>query len=914
MNTGRDHVSIAEHVDRSSGCTLVLTPLGRLRLRTSGGNENDLDAPTVKRIRSAFADGQGGGLFHLGAVEATTALPPVLAFWRDLGCVFMTAVCAVPDLDARRDKLGIPIPSDALPTLIEAAPPMLGGEYLCIEALENLWTDMEAAFGSQLQTFRGSVREFLHQKNPLWNSVGRVHFHLAEQKRNQATPFAFLATYTTRLGKHNRVQHQPLGKALQQYAGARNKQALLGLLRPVHEACNRSPFLRDLVDSGRVFHPLGWTPADAYRFLKDIPAFESSGIVVGVPDWWKARRPSRPRVQVQVGGKPAVGLGLDALLDFSVEVVLDGERLTKGELQEILASTDGLALIRGKWVEIDSTKLEEVLSHWKAIESTARDGVSFIEGMRLLSGTDLGARNDGISEEIVEEWSSRVAGGWLAEVLKDLQGPESDEMGHERELKTALRPYQNIGVSWLRRLCDLGLGACLADDMGLGKTIQTLALLLRRKEHEAKRTSLLIVPASIIGNWCAEIERFAPRLRTLVAHPSAAPSKEIRALSSREISEQDVVITSYGFVARLPWAASFDWDLLILDEAQAIKNPSAKQTRTVKALRSHNRIILTGTPVENRLSDLWSLFDFINPGLLGSAKTFKTFSKRLDDRGEARFAPLRKLIRPYILRRLKTDRSIIRDLPDKTEVSAYCSLTKTQAALYQESVKVLSKQLEQLEGIQRRGVVLAFLTRFKQICNHPSQWLGDNAYRPEDSGKFARISELCETLAARQEKVLVFTQYREMTGPLSAFLAQVFGRPGLVLHGQVPVKKRMDLVKRFQEDEEVPFFVLSLKAGGTGLNLTAASQVIHFDRWWNPAVEAQATDRAFRIGQKKNVLVHKFVCRGTVEEKIESLIQAKKQMSTDLLEGGAETLLTEVDDKQLLDIVSLDINRALEEV
>ena len=782
-----------------------------------------------------------------------------------------------------------------------------------MEVLENLWTDMETAFGAQLQTFSGNVREFLHRKNPLWNSVGRVHFHLAEQKRNQATPFAFLATYTTRLGNHKKVQHQPLGRALEQYSGARNKQALLGLLRPVNEASNRSPFLRELVDSGRVFHPLGWTPADAYRFLKDIPAFEASGIVVGVPDWWKAGRPSRPQVQIQVGGKPAVGLGLGALLDFSVDVVLDGERLTEGELQGILAGTSGLTLIRGKWVEIDNTRLEQVLSHWKAIERTATDGVSFIEGMRLLSGADLGPKSEGISEEIVEEWSSRVAGGWLGEMLKDLHGDQSGEATHEQELKTALRPYQSAGVGWLRRLCDLGLGACLADDMGLGKTIQTLALLLGRKEQQSRRTSLLIVPASLIGNWCAEIERFAPGLRALVAHPSAMTSKELHALSSRDISDQDVVITSYGFIARLPWAASFDWDLLILDEAQAIKHPLAKKTRTVKALRSHNRIVLTGTPVENRLSDLWSLFDFINPGLLGSAKTFKTFSKRLDDRGKSRYAPLRKLIRPYILRRLKTDRSIIHDLPDKTEVSAYCSLTKKQAALYQESVNVLSEQLEQLDGIQRRGVVLAFLTRFKQICNHPSQWLGDNEYRPEDSGKFARIGELCETMAARQEKVLVFTQYRAMTEPLSAFLAEVFGRPGLVLDGRVAVKKRMNLVKRFQEDEQLPFFILSLKAGGTGLNLTAASQVIHFDRWWNPAVEAQATDRAFRIGQKKNVLVHQFVCRGTVEEKIESLIQGKKRMSAEVLEGGADTLLTELDDRQLLDIVSLDINSALEE-
>ena len=376
----------------------------------------------------------------------------------------------------------------------------------------------------------------------------------------------------------------------------------------------------------------------------------------------------------------------------------------------------------------------------------------------------------------------------------------------------------------------------------------------------------------------------------------------------------DLVVTSYGFLSRLPSVQSFQWDLLVLDEAQAIKNPSAKQTRSVKQLRSRNRIVLTGTPVENRLSDLWSIFDFVNPGLLGSARTFKTFSKRLDQREKSRYAPLRKLIRPYILRRLKTDRNVIADLPEKTEVVAYCTLTKLQAALYEESVNLLSEQLTRLDGIERRGVVLAFLTRFKQICNHPSQWLGDNGYRPGDSGKFHRIGELCETMAVRQEKVLVFTQYREMTGPLARFLAGMFGRPGVTLDGQTPVKKRAALVRRFQEDDDVGFFVLSLRAAGTGLNLTAASHVIHFDRWWNPAVENQATDRAFRIGQTKNVMVHPFVCRGTVEEKIELLIAGKKQMSTELLEGGGDKLLTELDDKQLLDLVSLDIHTTLEEM
>ena len=352
---------------------------------------------------------------------------------------------------------------------------------------------------------------------------------------------------------------------------------------------------------------------------------------------------------------------------------------------------------------------------------------------------------------------------------------------------------------------------------------------------------------------------------------------------------------------------------MVLDEAQAIKNPGAQQTRAVKALDARARIALTGTPIENRLGDLWSIFDFINPGLLGSAKQFTALTKRLAARSHNAYGPLRDLVRPYILRRMKTDRAVIADLPDKTEVNAYCPLSRAQAALYEQAVRDLRQRLAGVEGIERRGLVLASLMRLKQICNHPSQWLGDGTWRPSDSGKWARLTEVADVIATRQEKVLVFTQFREITEPLAAHLGAVFGRPGLVLHGGTPVRARRDLVRQFQEDERVSFFVLSLKAGGSGLNLTAASHVVHFDRWWNPAVEDQATDRAFRIGQTRNVLVHKFVCRGTVEERIDELIASKRGLARDLLEGGADLLLTEMKDDELLRLVHLDVNAALRE-
>ena len=451
--------------------------------------------------------------------------------------------------------------------------------------------------------------------------------------------------------------------------------------------------------------------------------------------------------------------------------------------------------------------------------------------------------------------------------------------------------------------------------MGLGKTVQVLALLLTLHRREAESLpSLLVAPASLLANWASEAARFTPSLRVMVAHPSFMPADQLRAIAPEQLTTTDLVVTSYGSLLRLEWLANTHWRVAALDEAQAIKNPDAKQTRAVKALRSEVRIALTGTPIENNLRDLWSIFDFLNPGLLGSSRAFADFVKRIEAREPVSYAPLRKLVTPYIVRRLKTDRTVIADLPDKTEVKAYCSLTKKQAALYQAAVVELEERLrESSDDIARRGLVLSMLMRLKQICNHPAHWLGGGAYEESESGKFLRLTEIAETIAGRQEKLLVFTQFKEIIEPLQRLLAAAFGRPGLVLHGDTAVGKRKDLVKSFQEDERVPFFVLSLKAGGAGLNLTAASHVVHFDRWWNPAVENQATDRAFRIGQKRNVLVHKFVCRGTIEERIDQLIESKRQMAEDMLAGGGEINLTEMNDQDLLALVRLDLDAAVRE-
>ncbi len=918
--------------------SLVLSPRGHLSI-VQRDDEPPLGPDLALRLLDAFTRGAGHGLLQLGAREVGTLLPPTFSYWRAFAARFVTALCTLPEAEEpgpageqrrQAEERGprVAPPADAdLEALADAAPPMEGAEYLTAAVLGHLWEKLDTALGRELAEAKTSLQDFLKHANPAWNLVGRVHFHLAENRKDEEAPFAFMATYSTRLSAAAKAQHLPLGQALREYAGASDKERLLSLLLPVQRAAERCDWLATMVDAGEIFHPLRWTPAEAYRFLRDVPLLESAGVVVRMPASWLANRPARPQVTAKVGEKAPAGLGQDALLDFKLELTLGGETLNEREIAELLAQSEGLAFLRGRWVEVDRERLGRMLARFQEVERKAEGhGLGFGEAMRLLSGAAA------VDEGDTARWSQVVAGPWLAEVLQGLRTPQGmARIDPGAALAGTLRPYQEVGLRWLYLLSNLGLGACLADDMGLGKTIQVLALLLvlkkqRRSESQSRNQSqalgpsLLVAPASLLSNWAAEAARFAPSLRVCVAHPSAGGNTGGNTggdLDALEPGAFDLVVTSYGQLLRLPVLAKTRWNLVILDEAQAIKNPDAKQTRAAKHLKARARFALTGTPIENRLGDLWSLFDFLNPGLLGSARDFGSLIKRLAERPDNPYGPLRELVRPYILRRLKTDKSVIADLPDKTEVKAYCQLSRKQAALYQQAVADLAEQVRGiaggLDGMRRRGVVLAFLMRFKQVCNHPSQWLGDGAWTEEDSGKWARLRDIAEVVAARQEKMLVFTQFREVTLPLAAFLGSIFGRPGIILDGSTPVKKRQELVRQFQEDEAVPFFVLSLKAGGSGLNLTAASHVVHFDRWWNPAVENQATDRAFRIGQAKNVMVHKFLCRGTLEEKIDELIEAKRQLSQELLEGGADLLLTEMKDEDLLALVALDINAALKE-
>jgi len=886
-----------------------LTPSGQLRWQAVFGEPQP---PEFAKLQKSFEQDWPQGLFKLAADKYKTTNSLTLGYWQGLAEHYLTGLCHIPE---SVDDIVVSPPSESVfSTLLLSAPPMSGGEYLTLSVLRQIWISL-SRWGNQAIGPAGGLANFLQTHAPKWHQVGRVCFHLAENKSNEAYPFAFLATYSIGFGSGGRVKHIPLRRAMEQYAGAKNRSALIKLLSPVEQASKQIDWVGNLVDSGEIYQPLAWPAYFAHKFLQTVPSLENCGLTVRIPNWWKKR--PRPQVSVTIGQKRQSKFGVDALLDFNVAVALNGEMLSADEIKDILAGGDGLVLVKGQWIEVDREKLQEAIDHWQGLQEQAENGeISFIEGMRLLAGASSDLTSDEQANQ-EKQWVHISAGGALLDILSGLREPANlDSIKIGKPLKTQLRPYQQRGLAWLRFLAELGLGACLADDMGLGKTIQVLALLLYNQQNKTmKKTkpSLLIVPASLLSNWRKEAERFTPSLNLTFLHPAETDRKKLEKITKnpdKALAQSDLLVTTYSMLTRQPWLGDIDWQLVILDEAQAIKNPSTRQSKAAKKLSARSRIVLTGTPVENRLGDLWSLFDFLNPGLLGSANVFKKFVKSLQDREHNQFAPLRQLVQPYILRRLKTDRKIITDLPDKIETPCYCKLSKQQVKLYEQTVKALRATLKDADGIARRGMVLQSLMRLKQICNHPSQLTGDGDYIASDSGKFLRLGEICDEIASRQEKALIFTQFREITDSLADYLGTVFGRTGVILHGGTAVKKRQALVEQFQSDDGPPFFILSLKAGGTGLNLTAACHVIHFDRWWNPAVENQATDRAFRIGQKHNVLVHKFITTGTVEEKIDAMITEKQKMADEILSSGKEVNLTELPDDEILRLVSLDVTRA----
>ncbi|HEY3345883.1 MAG TPA: DEAD/DEAH box helicase [Anaerolineaceae bacterium] len=646
----------------------------------------------------------------------------------------------------------------------------------------------------------------------------------------------------------------------------------------------------------------------AYTFLRETaPILEGAGFGILVPPWWN-KKGARLGVKVKLKAKSdAVAAGrmsLEELINYQWKLSLGETELTEEEFAALANLKLPLVQIRGQWVSLDGAQIEAAIQFWDKQHLVGE--MSMLDAIRLGLGGETAA--GGLPIDTVD------CEGWLAEWLDRLsQSIRLEELPQPAGLLAQLRPYQGYGFSWLAFMRRAGLGACLADDMGLGKTIQTITLFVREKELAGKLSApaLLIAPTSVVTNWEREMSRFAPGLHAYI-HRGA---DRLRGEAFRAaIRDQDVVLTSYP-VARLD-AESFQsvrWQAVVLDEAQNIKNPDAKQTQAILKLNADYRIALTGTPVENRLSELWSIMHFLNPGYLGGRKAFReNFALPIERyHDETAIAQLKQLTTPFILRRVKTDPRVITDLPEKVETKEYCTLTEEQATLYEAAVQNSIRRIEEEDGIQRRGLVLGMLMQLKQICNHPVQYLhqtgksGTDAALGNRSGKLERLGELLEEILAEGERALIFTQFAEMGKLLAEYLPGALGTATLFLHGGTPTKLRDGMVKRFQEEAHAPpVFILSLKAGGTGLNLTRANHVFHFDRWWTPAVEDQATDRAFRIGQKRNVQVHKFVTTGTLEEMIDDMIESKKGLAQAVV-GSGENWLTELSTDELRELVTL---------
>ena len=877
---------------------VVVMPDGTLNLEFTEDTGQISKKQTLlnKQIFNNYSNGTLTWLFFLGLYGKDASFSPSLKYWSEFSNFFIEKLRLTPDLETIRTSVKIPPDKKFLENLLLQAPLFAGSEYLSPTLLENLWNNLNDIFLKEVNAFNGTVEAFFHKHSSHINLAGRIFFHLVENHNNDF-PFAFLATYSTHKGEDGNLKHIPLKYALQEYSN--NEKQLLELLKMVYLAAEQSTFIADLLESGEIFNGQSWTLKQAYTFLKDVQLIEEKGIICRIPDWWKHKK-SSISLKINVGTKSPSVVDMGAIVDFNAKLFFGDNPISEREAKKLLLQSEGLAFIKNQWTVVDSEKLQQTLKAYEKIEQMMEEGdFSIREALRLQLNPK--KFTDTYSNEID---ISITNGKWLSSVIKKLKDPTLiRSVKPDKSFNAKLRKYQQKGVNWLFFLNTLKFGACLADDMGLGKTIQVLAFLNILKKKNARAVSLLVVPASLISNWQNEIKNFYPDLKTLIAHPEKGYSTGKKA-KKPDLNKFDLVITTYALVSRYSWLESKNWTVMILDEAQAIKNPGTKQTRTVKRFKAQTRIIMTGTPIENRLSDLWSLFDFINPGLLGNAKEFTAFSKSLKDDSSG-YQKIRTLIFPFILRRMKTDKSVISDLPDKVEMKAYTTLSRKQTVLYKDLVDQIKNMLESTEGIQRKGIILSSLMKFKQLCNHPDQYLGTGGFHESESGKFERLKEICETIYEKRERVLIFTQFKEIISPLNAFLNRVFNKEGLVMHGSIPVKKRKKIIEEFQSDKYIPFMILSLKAGGVGLNLTNANHVVHFDRWWNPAVENQATDRAFRIGQKKGVMVHKFITRGTIEEKINEMLEEKSKMSGEIISSSAEGWITELEDDKLMEFFSL---------
>ena len=924
---------VRDQVDQASGATtaeLWQVPVVEFDADTAARTLADLDferaTPATSTTHLVELGRFAADLVGRGRLLPGVALHPPRATWRpvltgpDAAWTRALAQSQPPSLTAADPERPLTVWADALDSLVDAAARAAAGRTRLAPArggnpVTRAWlgalTGPERRFTATAAEAATLAEDLAGWQRDVLTGPVRACFRLVEPAETDSDQ-----TWQVRLALQATDEPSLVVDAAQVW---RARGQLPALAR--HLDSPQETLLAELGKARRVYPELDTAlrtarptvlPLDttaAHSFLQAAaPALATAGFGVQLPGWW-TKPSSRLGVRITASTPPQPGavagsaaIGVAAITEFRHDLAIGGQLLTADELAELTTLKSPLVRLRGVWIEVDARRLAAGL---RVIGRTGSATVG--ELLRLGLGSASGSV-EGLPVESVQ------ADGWLGDLLAGDTELRLTPIAVPDSFGGRLRPYQERGLAWLDFLHRAGLGALLADDMGLGKTVQLLALLAHDAEHDQvsgeSGPSLLVCPMSLVGNWHREAARFTPELRVHVHHGAErARGKEFAAA----VAANDLIVTTYALAARdAADLRRIAWRRVVVDEAQAIKNAATRQATAIRSLPAGSRIAVTGTPVENRLADLWSIFEFVNPGMLGAATSFKKqYAEPIEKHGDNDAAHrLRTFTQPFILRRVKTDRSIISDLPDKLEMDVLCNLTAEQAALYQAVVDDMMHRIESSDGIERRGLVLATMTKLKQVCNHPAQFLRDGSALAGRSGKLQRLDEILEEVLALGEKALLFTQYAEFGALLRGHLTGRFGREVLFLHGGVGKPARDEMVTRFQ-DAEPPLFVLSLKAGGTGLTLTAANHVVHVDRWWNPAVEDQATDRAFRIGQQRNVQVRKFVCAGTIEEKIAEMIREKRGLAARIV-GSGEAWLTELSTGQLRELFALEAGAVVE--
>ncbi|MDD5973773.1 MAG: DEAD/DEAH box helicase [Spirochaetales bacterium] len=786
---------------------------------------------------------------------------PSFDFLKNLTSVFFFQLQRTPSLELKREKIEVQYDLLEIDELISSAPFMLGGEYLSRGWVLNLFSRYLKIFKTDIKKYKSTVDAYFSSYSTYFRLPSKIFFHLLESKKDE-TPFAFMATYST-INSEGKICHYPLKYALKEYKDSIDKLAVL--ISSIKKVAKNSTLIASWLSSGEIFAPLLLSKEEAFLFLCDTPKYEEAGIVTRVPIWWKKRKKST-KINIEVSNDNNT---TSSILTLRPSMQYQGIEITKEEAEEIIAQGNGLLLFKGNWIEADSDNLKKLLNEYMLLD---REDLSLQNALQYELGLEDKAFPIHIDMKAI--LNKAIENSLIIKPYQSFSG--------------TLRSYQEDAFKWLIAVSKLGLGPLLADDMGLGKTVEMLSFLDSVRHYNEDAKILLIVPASLLGNWAHECEKFVPLISYEIRH----------GIGSKKADFPFLTIATYQGVAKSQAIKDNKWDIVVLDEAQNIKNRNTMQTKAIKSLDRKLGVAMTGTPIENSLSNLWSIFDFLSPGLLGSADAFSRYCDNLKQMG---MENLKMVISPFILRRLKSDRTIINDLPDKIETEVMVTLTKEQRVLYNNVVDEYESELEKRKNAGEQVLTLAAntLMKLKMIVNHPSQYLGDNEFEEKKSGKFLLLRELCETIHENRERVLIFTQFATIIPTLMNFLNEIFNQEGQSIDGSTPVKKRTEIVDSFQNGE-YPFLVISLKAGGTGLTLTRATNVIHFDRWWNPAVEDQATDRAYRIGQKNRVSVYKFVAQDTIEEKISEILKQKSELATSILSDAGGEITTKLSPEELL--------------